>query len=91
MRTNKKGQWALTPPAKGWVIERIPQYRNLQPPRGIDSAEAENRVKRHGRDWKVFLGEDLMSNFPEWDKKEVLGLTWTDTEEALHATVRIKF
>jgi len=87
MRTKKKGQWALTPPAKKWVIERIPQYRNLQPPQGLELSEAEGRLRRHGRDWKSFLGDDLMSNFPGWDKREVLGTTWTAEDEALHATV----
>jgi len=70
-----------------WVIERMPQYRNLQPPQGLELSEAEGRPRRHGRDLKSFLGDNLMSNFPGWDKREVLGTTWTAEDEALHATV----
>ncbi|KIJ43771.1 hypothetical protein M422DRAFT_253023 [Sphaerobolus stellatus SS14] len=89
--TNRDDQWAVSDEGKIWISQRIPSYRQMQPPGGLPIDTTTERQMTHRQWWTHELDTDFKKNWPDFDVTEVLGSTYSPAQLKKHEERVYKF
>ncbi|KIJ41628.1 hypothetical protein M422DRAFT_68176 [Sphaerobolus stellatus SS14] len=89
--TNRDDQWAVSDEGKVWISQRIPSFRQMQPPGGLPKDSTTERTMTHRQWWTRELDKSYKDNWPDFDLTEVLGENYHADQVKKHAERVQKF